>query len=92
MSAIMCRRCLICGEQITTRDKRRRYCSDECARRAKISQNNEYNKRNRDKKRIKWAYNEAEKISNIAFIMGSNYMDELADYIYNNYKQRRKTK
>lgn len=83
--------CSICGREFETHDKRKRYCSRECARQAKLNQNNNWNKVEREEKRIEWAYQEADKLSEIVITTGGSYMDMLADYIYNNYNKRGET-
>lgn len=82
--------CPICGEQFETHDRRKKYCSTECARHAKISQNNNWNKGEREEKRLKWVHEEAYKIYELALEENAYGMDDLVDYIYNNYNKRSK--
>lgn len=84
----MIKTCPICAKHFETHDKRKKYCRRKCAKRAKIRQNSECNKRSRDEKRINWAYNEAEKIR---LMSRQGKLDSLDEYIYNNYRKRRKT-
>lgn len=79
--------CPICGKQFETHDKRKKYCSIECARRARSSQNYTWNKNDRDAKRMEWAKNEARDILRMASTLT---VDQLAYYIYNNYEKKRK--
>lgn len=81
--------CSICGREFETHDKRKKYCSRECARQAKLNQNNNWNKVEREEKRINWAKDEARYLNHLAYETG---VDELADYIYNNYNKRGETK
>lgn len=85
----MIKACPTCGKQFESNDMRKVYCSEECARRSRSKFNSKYNIRVAQKKRMEWAYIEAEKVSEIAITTGGNYIDELADYIYNNYNRRK---
>lgn len=84
----MIKTCPICGKQFECNDLRRRYCSAECARRAKYNWNSAWNKENREDKHKDWAYREAEKLAHL--LVDQDAMDELANYIYNNYNKRSK--
>lgn len=84
----MSKTCLRCGKQFTPCNHRL-YCSDQCARQAKVNHNNEWNKRSRDKQWRKQARDEARYLHHLAYECG---VDEMADYIYNNYYNKWKTK
>lgn len=86
----MIKTCPVCGKQFESNDMRKVYCSKECVKHNHSKLNSRYNIRVAQKKRMEWAYIEAEKVSEIAITTGGNYMDELADYIYNNYNKRSK--
>lgn len=86
----MIKTCPVCGREFESNDMRKVYCSKECARRSRSKFNSRYNIRVAQKKRMEWAYIEAEKVSEIAITTGGNYMDELADYIYINYNKKSK--
>lgn len=79
----MIKTCPICEKHFETHDKRKKYCSIQCARRAKINNNSERNKDYREEKRWDWAYSEAEKIQRIRGI------DELAGHVYNSYSKKK---
>lgn len=79
--------CPVCGKEFETHDKRKKYCSRECARRAKFNQHNNWNKGKREEERMEWAKNEARDILRMASTLT---VDQLAYYIYNNYNKRSK--
>lgn len=86
--------CPICGREFdphATSKKSRKYCSHECYKKANIKQVNRRKQIRRNEARLEWAQHEANKVAEIVITNGGAYLDELADYIYNNYKQRRKT-
>lgn len=85
--------CPICGKEFdphATSNKPRKYCSRECYRIANIKHVNERKKIRKEENQLEWAKNEADKVARIVITKGGSYLNELADYIYNNYKQRRK--
>lgn len=85
----MIKTCPVCGKQFESNDMRKVYCSKECARRSRSKFNSKYNIRVAQKKRMEWARGEAEYLNHLAYECG---VDELADYIYNNYEKRRRFK
>lgn len=84
--------CPICGKEFdphATSNKPRKYCNHECYRLANIKHVNEKKKIRDEEARLEWAKDEARYLGHLAHEWGLN---ELTDYIYNNYKPRRKTK
>lgn len=79
--------CKLCGTEFNTTDRRQKYCSDVCAHRARSNSNNKRLKAMRTNGRKEWAHRQAEHLNHLTYECG---VDELADYIYNNYNKRRK--
>lgn len=74
-------KCPICGKEVQESEgsgRPRVYCSLSCKQKAYI-----------DAKRRQWAYREAEKLAEIVITTGGEYIDNLGDYIYNNYNKRK---
>lgn len=85
-------KCPICGKEFNphiTSKKPRKYCSHECYRIANTKHVNERKKVKKEAARLEWAKHEAEIIMHN---MIGLEVDNLADYIYNNYRERKKTK
>lgn len=76
--------CTICGREFETSDQRRRYCSQQCAYRARLNHNSSRMRACRTEDKWEWAQREAETLNYLASDYG---IDKLADYVYNNYKQ-----
>lgn len=79
--------CPICGAKFQTYDLRKTYCSQQCARVARYRDNVRRQASRNTGKRMEWARQEAMKIRND---IADATMDELANYIYNNYNKRNK--
>lgn len=80
----MIKTCLVCGKQFEGGGNRY-YCSNGCAYKAKIKNNAKYSREKKTEDRKKWAYAEAEKLAHL--LVDQDAMDELTDYIYNNYQK-----
>lgn len=83
----MIKTCLTCGKQFESTDKRQRYCSIDCAYRARLNNNSKRMRSVRTDDRREWARHEAEKLYNMATTRG---VDELADFVYNSYNRKGK--
>lgn len=83
----MIKSCPICGTQFETHDLRKRYCSNKCAYQGRVNSNNKRMEATRTANKRAWAMREAHCLNHLAYECG---VDELADYIYNNYNQRKK--
>lgn len=81
--------CKICGKEFETTYPQKKYCSAECAIRAKSRVNVRCNAKRAEAKRRAWARHEAEILYHAAQKSG---VDGLAEYIYNKFNKRRKTK
>lgn len=83
----MSKTCPICGKQFDSEDRRKRYCSLECAERARLNGCNVRAKSLRDDHRREWAKREAYQLQQMA----QRYdLEFLADYVYNSYTAKRK--
>ena len=76
--------CPGCNKQFGTHDKRKKYCSVDCAKRGKCKRNSVWNKGDREYMRKVWARQEAYYLNALAHECG---VDTIADYIYNNYQR-----
>lgn len=85
--------CSECGREFTETKVRRgyprKYCSKACYRAANRKQCLKRRRLEIDNERREWAYKEARYLNHIAYEVG---VDELADYVYNNYNKRSQTK
>lgn len=77
--------CELCGRLISSTDKRQRYCSPECADRARLNRESRKRRETRTADRKDWARHEAERLGEMYREGG---VDCIANYVYNNYKRR----
>lgn len=82
----MSKLCAWCGRHFDTEDKRRKYCGETCARRARMLSKNTGMRAIRTKPRREWARHEAEVLSTMNRECG---VEELADYVYNSFNKRK---
>lgn len=77
--------CPRCGRVILGGDKRRKYCSAECAKLTRLHQQARRTQATRTASRAEWARQEAEKIGEMYRERG---VDCLANYVFLNYKRK----
>lgn len=77
--------CPVCGREFDNKDKRKRYCSEACAYRAKLNDNNRCNKLRRTADKRDWARHEAEVIMHN---MIGRDVENLAEYIFNKFRKK----
>lgn len=83
----MSKTCALCGKYFESTDQRQKYCNATCALNARRNQNNSRMRASRTADRRDWAIKEARYLYNLVYECG---VDRMIDYIYNNYKKRRK--
>lgn len=79
--------CPICGKQFKAYDLRKKYCSAECAYKARLNSNNKRMAATRTANKRAWARKEPRYLNHLAYECG---VDCLTDYVYNNYKKKGK--
>lgn len=78
--------CPHCSKEFECFNKNQKYCSADCAYRARLNGNSRRMRATRTEDRKEWAKEEARYLNHLTYECG---VDELADYIYNNYNKRR---
>lgn len=82
----MIKTCAWCHNHFDTYDKRRKYCSSQCALQARRHSNSQRMSATRTQDKVEWARHEAEKLLGMANECGVGCV---TDYVYNNYKERK---
>lgn len=81
--------CPVCGATFPKMGKRI-YCSAQCYKTASAYQKHSYYRAQVEKTNRSWSREQAGRLYNICFDKdSSDVLDRLADYVYNNYKQRK---